>query len=111
MRYFIGAMFDVQNMKLVWDDGSKSTIKNWCSDQPSIDNPDNLNPIPDQCVMAIASGCWVLSTCDKVGYRQRNYICDLGQIGSCKDELTRLQASSPTLAEDINRVKATCSTC
>ena len=110
LRYFIGATFDVQSMKLVWDDRSDSVVRNWCSGQPTIDNRGNLDPIPDQCVMAISSGCWILSTCDKVGFRQRNYICDFGQ--NCpQDDLRNIRSMVGVLRKDSNGIRTACKSC
>ena len=110
--YFIGATFDTTTMKLVWDDGSNSLVRNWCSGRPSIDNPDNLDPVPEQCVMITSSGCWVLQDCQSEPAAFRNYICDFDRRGSCDSENNeQLRTLVNVFGTAINKITKNCQAC
>jgi len=112
LRYYIGAKFDTATLKLIWDDGSKSLVRNCCSSPPSIDNPNNLNPVPEQCVMVTSSGCWVLQDCQSGPPTFRNYICDFDRRGSLDSENNdQLLTLVNVLRAKINKITKDCQTC
>ncbi|XP_066928238.1 uncharacterized protein [Clytia hemisphaerica] len=112
LRYFIGAKFDTATLKLIWDNGSKSLVRNWCSSPPSIDNPNHLDPAPEQCVMVTSSGCWVLQDCQSGPPEFRNYICDFDRRGSLNSENNdQLLTLVNVLRAKIDRITKDCQTC
>ena len=97
-------------MQLIWDDGSDSPVRNWCSDQPKIDNPYSEDPIPKQCVMVTSSGCWVTQKCNRDTPILRNYICDFDRRGS-KNKKPEFLTLVNVLRNEINRIKGSCQSC
>ncbi|XP_066919709.1 uncharacterized protein [Clytia hemisphaerica] len=110
--YHIGATYDAETMELAWDDGTRSTVRNWCSNPPSVDNPNNLDPVPDQCVVVTSTGCWELQRCFAVlPTPPLGFICDADQRGIDLSERNQMLTMVKVLQKKIAEIKAGCQSC